>query len=127
MVVEVIKATHNIAHEGSLKIFKRLQESNYVIQRKSVKSTFRQFNNYLFANWIQTVKPISVVRTKKPRERFQIDMIDLSKYSSYNRNYKWILNIIDCYQNLYGVFLVTRKRLGKCVIFLENYFISFFT
>ena len=41
---------------------------------------------------------------------WQMDLIDLSKYSSINRNYKWLLTIIDIYsRRAWAIPLKTKK------------------
>ena len=41
--------------------------------------------------------PIDPIITNRPWERLQMDCIDLRKYVSVNRNYTFIVTIIDCY------------------------------
>lgn len=37
------------------------------------------------------------IQAKKPFERVQMDLVDLSRYSDANQGYKWIMTVIDCY------------------------------
>lgn len=49
------------------------------------------------------------ISAKLPRERYQIDWVDLSLWSKYNDDYAYILNIID----VYSLFCMSRPIKNK--------------
>lgn len=61
---------------------------------------------------------IAPIVTKGPRERMQMDLIDMQKYSTHNNGYSWILNIIDCFTkrvHLYALKNKGSKEIAKIV------------
>ncbi len=59
-------------------------------------------------------KTINPIISKEPNYYYQIDLIDMSKYSIQNKNYKWIFTIIDLFTKQAFAFPLYNKE-GKTV------------
>ena len=50
------------------------------------------------------------IRSKRPWERIQIDLVDLRKFSTENNGYSWILNVIDVFSKFLFSFKLNSKN-----------------
>jgi hypothetical protein len=68
-----------------------------------------------------TVKPIIA---NKPHERYQIDLIDMSKYKYWNNGFSWIMTIIDMFSKYTWAIPLKNKSADTVVeamrLFLQN-------
>ena len=71
--------------------------SKYInIKRKDVAEFLSKQKDYQLTRNIKKVVNKAIVE-KKPNNRWQIDLIDMTKYENYNQGKKYILNCIDVF------------------------------
>lgn len=119
----IIIDAHNIGHLRPKKLFPKLMKSYYGINRKEVAEVVGGCHQCEHsAPLTHTVGPLRVITTKAPRERYQLDMVDLKSIKQYNKGYKFLLNIIDTYSKFLWSFPCMNKSSLIVVDCLEQVF-----
>lgn len=98
-VVEVIREEFYNPKTGlwsADKVFRKLKA-------RGVKTTLSQVEKVLANQQVsQVYKPqgkykekFTTIYAEKPRTQYQVDLLDLSKYSKFNKGFKWLMNGVD--------------------------------
>lgn len=84
--------------KSKLKFNKYIQDNYAGVGRQAVNQFLEKNEVYQrhrpASTSVKTVKPITA---KRPFERLQIDLIDMTSLARYNKGYKWILTAIDVF------------------------------
>ena len=78
------------------KIYKKLKADGVKVTLKQVEDVVKnQLVTQIYKPQGKYKKRFTTIYAKAPREQYQVDLIDLSKYSKFNRGYKWMFNAVD--------------------------------
>ena len=78
------------------KIYKKLKADGVKVTLKQVEAVLKnQLVTQIYKPQGKYKKRFTSIYAKAPRDQYQVDLIDLSKYSKFNRGYKWMFNAVD--------------------------------
>ena len=80
------------------KVYKKLKANGVKVTLKQVKQVLEnQLVTQVYKPQPKYKKQFTTIKTSAPREQYQVDLIDLTKYSKFNKGYKWMFNAVDVY------------------------------
>ena len=96
---DIIKEVYEDYNLPSLdKLYTILKKKGHNISKDKIKLFLDKLNEQQLTKQTKTDKSkFGSIVAFHPNEMFQIDIFDLSKYSSYNKNYKYIFAMIDIF------------------------------
>ncbi len=103
-IQEILKREHENGHPGITKMEKLISSKYVGIKQSSIREFVSKCNACQNFNSIKTVENIRPIVCKYKGERYQMDCIDLRRYSVANNGVSWILTILDCYTKFLWAF-----------------------
>ena len=103
------------AFSGVNTFFRALKEINPQITRKEVNKFLKSSDSYTLHKPVRKVKIFRRVYAKGIKYLFQIDLVDMRKYSSDNDEYNYIIMIIDVFSK-YGWAFTTKRKDGESMV-----------
>lgn len=91
----IVNNIHLEKHYGINKMHTFLNEHYFKISTSSIREIVNKCIACIKTEPLKTTMPMINIKAKRPRDRYQIDCIDLSRYKDKNNGYSYILNIID--------------------------------
>ena len=89
-------------------LYEKAKENNINVSLNQVKDFYNnQEVNQIFK---EKHKPLYIPISADKVGTLQADLIDMSKLASHNKNYKWILNVIDVYSRKVWSFPIKTKE-----------------
>ena len=67
------------------------------ITKQAVKDFLNSLESYQLHKRLIKVKTVNPIVPTAPNHYYQLDLINMSKYSGKNNNYNWILTILDIF------------------------------
>ena len=117
--MDLFKLYHNTKFSGSYSgvrnFYKEVKNLYPDITLKEIKDFLKTQDTYTFHK--RTRKPRKYRRTLvfRPRDLWQIDLLDMQKYSAENEGYRYICVIIDCFSRFVWVKPLKNKT-GKLIV-----------
>lgn len=112
--VQVLLPLYQDAPRGRDKLYNRVKEIQDGLDAHVSKRDVEYFLKNLETHQLHLGRPrqknILPVTANRPRERYEVDLVDLSNLSVSNRNIKWLLTCIDVYSKFAFVKPLTNKR-----------------
>ena len=117
---EKIKAEYYNPKSGfwdARKIWKKLKAKGEKVELADVE---RVIDNQALTQMFKPLpnkykKEYRSINVPSTRFQFQVDLLDMSKYVAFNRNYKWIMNCVDVYSR-YATSVPMKSKELKSVI-----------
>jgi transposase InsO family protein len=82
---------------GRDKLFQRLFAKYIGISRKHITDVLRSIPAHSLTTSVQKPRPTKPIVVLEPNKHWQMDLIDLSKYAEENKDYRYVLNIVDLF------------------------------
>ena len=99
---------------GARKFYTALKSVNASVKRKDVNKFLESNDVYTLHKPVQKPKTYRRVFTKGINYMFQIDLVDITKYSSENDGYKFLITMIDSFSK-YAWAIPIKTKHGKNV------------
>src|SRR5579885_1062242 len=104
---------------GYKKIYRLISEDYAGISRQNVLDVVRKFESYQLRKPIPILKQVRPIITNGPFERWQMDLIILDKYAKYNKDYKYLLVVVDVFSKYTFIKILPDKEsrsIALCLI-----------
>ena len=103
------------SYSGAQNFYREVKNTYPKVSQKKVQEFLKSQDTYAFHK--RTRKPKQYRRTLvfSPRDLWQIDLLDMQKYSSENKGYRYICVIIDCFSRFVWVKPLKTKT-GKSIV-----------
>lgn len=106
------------------KIYKKLKAQGVKVKLKDVKAVLDQ------QLVTQVYKPVPkkkkdryiTIIAKAPRHQYQADLLDLKSYAKFNKNFRYLLNVVDVYPRYAYAVPVKTKTGGELIPAFEQVF-----
>ena len=96
---------------GIERFYNHIKTKYWGITKKVVNEFVNNLESYQLHKKVINAKTINLIVPKEPNYYYQIDLIDMSKYSHQNKGFKWIFTIIDLFTKKAFAFpLLNKKR-----------------
>ncbi|KAF9752786.1 Pro-Pol polyprotein, partial [Nosema granulosis] len=96
MKIEV-ENLHASTHYGQKKMEEMCSKMYFSVPRRIVRQVVNACLKCTQALPFKQPCSLKHVTTERTFERFQMDLVDLSKYEKENEGYKWIMTVLDCH------------------------------
>ncbi len=93
---DLYKNNMNMIGQGVVQVYNYIRNQYANISRKEISEFLKSQQNHLILQEKPLVKAKPIIPTHS-NVNWQIDLIDMSYISTYNRNYNYILNCVDVY------------------------------
>lgn len=113
--------------EGSKKLFKRISQDFAGISRKQILKHLNSNTDYQKRRpAFKNVGPLQPIEAKKPMERLQIDLVDLTRVAFHrekdNATFRYVLVCIDVLSRFIWLRSLVKKSAGDVAAHLYNIF-----
>ena len=102
------------SYSGVSRFYKAAKEKYPSLQRKTVKKFLKSEDAYTLHAEVKKPRRYRRVYTKGIGYLYQLDLIDMSALSKYNKNYCWIVMLIDTFSKKLYAFK-TKNKGGKTI------------
>jgi hypothetical protein len=120
----VVMSIHNQSHRGRDGTYSIIHDSYTGISRSDVQAIIQQCLSCQKFEPLKKCDPIEAIKTQRPMERLQIDLVDLKEYKVENAGYKFIINSMDCFSKFAFTRAIKVKSAQTIVEFLRDLFYS---
>lgn len=108
MILET-KKIHKIKHYGVNRFEDVCNELFFKIPRNIIRDVVSSCTTCAQAQPLKTKEKFVHILAKRPMERLMIDLIDMQRYKESNKQYGWILTVIDVYSKFAWAFPLFKK------------------
>lgn len=117
--MKIIASNIHSAHHVCLDKMEGLAKKQYFkIPREILRDVISKCVPCSQSQPLKRTDPFVNIRAKSPNERFQIDLVDLRKFSAQNKGYSWLMVVVD----VYSKFCFVRKLKTKSAQDVANGF-----
>lgn len=124
-IEEFLSIYHCTNHSKEGKLFAKIKDVSVGITRQMVRDFIKKCKNCQISETLQTYQTITPIKTISKFERFQMDLISFINYQNENDDYKYVLNVIDCFSKYLWSFPLKDKKSMTVVICLQKIFFEF--
>ena len=101
--------------KGSERFYREVKTLHPEVTRKEIQEFLKTQDTYTLHKRIQKPKQYRRTLTYAPRDLWQIDLLDMQKYSKKNQNFRYICVIIDCFSKYIWIKALKNKT-GASVV-----------
>ena len=94
---------------GQSRFTKAVKSINQNVSTQGVKQALRKIDSYTLHKPVRKPREYRRVYTKRIGYLYQIDLVDMSKFSRKNSGYKWLITCIDTFSKKAWVFKTKQK------------------
>lgn len=82
---------------GIQRFYDKIKQKYFGITKQEIIKFLNNLEPYQLHKRVIRADTVNPIVPKEPKQYYQIDLIDMSKYKTKNSNYSWILTIIDLF------------------------------
>jgi hypothetical protein len=113
---------HEKGHFGRDRMFSYISEKYYGITKLDIEDFCKSCLSCKMHEPLKRTDPLKPIETEFVRQRYQVDLVDLSKFADMNDGYNYLMNAIDCFSK-YGFSIPLKtKTASEVVTNLEQIF-----
>lgn len=113
------------AHRGRDSTFEKLTASFYNLTRAEVEMLIRETEVYQVSSKTKNKEKVTnPLMTSRPMEHLQMDLVDFHQYKSFNKNYTFLLVVVDCFSKFLWAFPLKKKEAPEVLSKLRALFMT---
>ena len=118
---KIIEEAYEKSNFGSVeKVYKIIIKTHPDFNKKLISKYIHDQDEDQIFNQQKEIKPMGHITATFPFEIVQMDIFDLSKYSPYNNNYKYMLCFVDVFTRKLFVYKMKTKNIDETTKGLET-------